>query len=92
MQVHINLFSNKKAQDKHPDYRGDGKDESGTLWEMAAWVKHDKNGKPYLSCVIKEKRDQQLKPYAPVADEFIAGVNIQHMTTPKPADEDSLPF
>ena len=62
------LFRNdKKASEKHPDYRGDinvgGKD----FW-VSAWVKTSKKGTKFMSLSVTEK--ESVQKVAPVADDF----------------------
>jgi len=41
----FSLFKNdKKESDKHPDYRGDGKDADGNAIWVSAWLKEGKSG------------------------------------------------
>jgi uncharacterized protein (DUF736 family) len=57
----FSLFKNdKKESDKHPDYRGDGKDADGNAIWVSAWLKEGKSGK-FMSCSFKLK-DEQAKP------------------------------
>jgi uncharacterized protein (DUF736 family) len=75
------LFKNdRKEKETHPDYRGvcqvEGKD-----WEIAAWIKKDRNDKPYMSLSFKEPF---VKTSAPEAK-----------TTKVPAkvvEDDDIPF
>jgi uncharacterized protein (DUF736 family) len=64
------MFANKKkTEEKHPNARGtinvDGRE-----WEIAAWVKTDKNGNKYYSLAVSEpyKKDE-AKPASPAVDE-----------------------
>ena len=55
----FSLFKNdKKESDKHPDYRGDGKDADGNAIWVSAWLKEGKSGK-FMSCSFKLKDEQQ---------------------------------
>jgi len=59
----FSLFKNdKKESDKHPDYRGDGKDAEGNPIWVSAWLKEGKSGK-FMSCSFKLK-DEQAKTKA----------------------------
>jgi uncharacterized protein (DUF736 family) len=52
------LFKNEqKKEDKHPDYRGEIKDQSGKVWALAAWVKEGKKGK-FLSLSMSDPREK----------------------------------
>lgn len=42
-----------KKQQSHPDYKGHG-EYRGVEFELAAWVKTDRNGKQFLSLKISE--------------------------------------
>ena len=54
----FSLFKNdKKESDKHPDYRGDGKDADGNAIWVSAWLKEGKSGK-FMSCSFKLKDEQ----------------------------------
>lgn len=54
----FSLFKNdKKESDKHPDYRGDGKDADGNPIWVSAWLKEGKSGK-FMSCSFKLKDEQ----------------------------------
>ena len=59
----FSLFKNQeKKTDKHPDYKGDGKDLDGNEIWVSAWLKEGKSGK-FMSCSFKLK-DEQAKPKA----------------------------
>ena len=59
----FSLFKNQeKKTDKHPDYKGDGKDLEGNEIWVSAWLKDSKVGK-FMSCSFKLK-DEQTKPKA----------------------------
>jgi hypothetical protein len=59
----FSLFKNQeKKTDKHPDYKGDGKDLDGNEIWVSAWLKDSKVGK-FMSCSFKLK-DEQTKPKA----------------------------
>lgn len=51
------LFANNNANPKAPNYSGTFTDENGKEWEIVAWKKTSKTGKPFLSGKIKEKRN-----------------------------------
>lgn len=55
------LFPNRKGNDNHPDERGEFM-LNGTLYEIAAWVKTDRNGNPWRSLSIKPKQAREPKP------------------------------
>ena len=42
-----------KKQSNHPDYKGKG-EYKGVEFDLAAWVKTDRNGKQFLSLKISE--------------------------------------
>lgn len=57
----FSLFKNQdKKTEKHPDYKGDGKDLDGNDIWVSAWLKDSKVGK-FMSCSFKLK-DEQSKP------------------------------
>ena len=61
----FSLFKNKyKTTDKHPDYRGEGKDLEGNPIEVAAWLKESANGK-FMSCKISEPRERRERKPSP---------------------------
>ena len=54
----FNLFKNKeKKEDKHPDYKGEGKDLNGNVISVGAWINEGKSGK-YMKCTIEIKKDK----------------------------------
>jgi hypothetical protein len=56
----FNLFKNKeKKEDKHPDYKGEGKDLNGNVISVGAWINEGKSGK-YMKCTI-ELKDEKYK-------------------------------
>jgi len=56
----FNLFKNKdKKEDKHPDYKGEGKDLDGNVISVAAWLNDGAAGK-YMSCKIERKEDKPV--------------------------------
>lgn len=55
------LFKNEKKTEKHPDYTGSLKTESGDF-QMAAWVKQGKKG-PFLSVSITKKEVKNDLPF-----------------------------
>lgn len=56
------LFANKhKERDNHPDERGDAMI-GGVLYEVAAWIKKDRNGNAFRSLSIKPKQAREPKP------------------------------
>ena len=59
----FNLFKNKeKKEDKHPHYKGEGKDLNGNVISVAAWINEGKSGK-YMKCTIKlEDEKYKTKP------------------------------
>lgn len=58
----FSLFKNEqKKTDKHPDYRGEGKDLSGQSIEVAAWIKESSKGK-FMSCTFKLATARSEKP------------------------------
>ena len=67
----FSLFKNdKKESDKHPDYRGDGKDADGNAIWVSAWLKEGKSGKFFsLSVKPKEAKHERKAPPAPVSDD-----------------------
>ena len=62
----FSLFKNdRKEQDNHPDYKGDGADLDGNPIWISAWLKKtDKS--TFMSCSFKLKEQQQAKPAAKV--------------------------
>lgn len=62
------LFRNdKKASEKHPDYRGDINVDGKDFW-VSAWVKTSKKGTKFMSLSVTEK--ESVQKVAPVADDF----------------------
>lgn len=58
----FSLFKNdKKTDDKHPDYKGYGKDAAGNDIDVAAWLQQGSKGR-FMSCKLQPKREQQAKP------------------------------
>jgi hypothetical protein len=54
----FSLFKNQeKKTDKHPDYKGDGKDLDGNEIWVSAWLKDSKVGK-FMSCSFKLKDEK----------------------------------
>ena len=64
-----------KKEDKHPDYRGScvvSPELAGREIDLAAWIKKDKNGKPYMSISFSEpykKESVQSQPAPPAFDD-----------------------
>jgi uncharacterized protein (DUF736 family) len=53
------LFKNNdKQKESQPDYRGDAM-VSGTVMEIAAWIKEGKNGGKFMSLSIKPKEERE---------------------------------
>lgn len=67
------LFKNdKKTQDNHPDYKGDGVDLQGNPIWVSAWLKVGTKGK-FMSCSMQRKDAQKAKTEskpAPPPDEL----------------------
>ena len=57
----------KKASEKHPDYRGDINVDGKDFW-VSAWVKTSKKGTKFMSLSVTEK--ESVQKVAPVADDF----------------------
>lgn len=73
------LFKNdKKATDKHPDYKGSCEIEGQEYW-LSAWVRESKSGSKFLSLSFTVKEAQQATYTAP---EVSRGS----------LDDDSIPF
>ena len=71
------LFKNdKKATEKHPDYKG-SVNADGTDYWLSAWLKTDKNGNKYMSLGLTPK-NEDASPSRPKKE------------APTPADD--LPF
>lgn len=47
-----------KQKDTHPDMKGDFLHLDGTEYEIAAWKKATRDGKPYLSVKVSPKRSK----------------------------------
>ena len=63
------LFKNDhKKEDKHPDYKGSIKDDQGKVWDLAAWVKTDKNGKKFFS--LKTSLPRAIAPSSATPDDL----------------------
>lgn len=55
----FSLFKNQdKKTEKHPDYKGDGKDLDGNDIWVSAWLRDSKVGK-FMSCSFKLKDEQK---------------------------------
>jgi hypothetical protein len=55
------LFKNeRKDKDSHPDYTGNGMIDGKGYW-FSAWIKKDRNGKPFMSLSFKPKEDQPVQ-------------------------------
>lgn len=71
--------NNRKEQDSHPDYTGNGLTPDGVAFDLAGWKKKDKNGNTFLSLSIKPPRERQE----------------EQRSAPKPQTDDdfsSIPF
>lgn len=70
------LFKNdKKESDKHPDYKGSYTDGSGSEHWLSAWIKMDKNGKPFMSLSTTPKDQAHkagMKQVQEVVKEFVS--------------------
>lgn len=72
------LFKNKKTKDIQPDYKGDIVLEDGTQYDLAAWIKKDKNGNDYFSLKVskpfkkkeEEREEKKEEPKAVLDDEI----------------------
>lgn len=89
----ISLFRNDfKKDDRHPDWKGRGKDLNGKDIEVAAWTKRDGNGNTFLSVQISLPRDSTAAilrgAAATAAHEHDPGENRPPMREYKP----DLPF
>lgn len=59
------LFKNdRKEKDTHPDYKGSLNVGGVDHW-LDAWLKKDKNGKTYMSVLVKPKESRQETRQAP---------------------------
>ena len=59
MNLKMNMFRNKKGQERHPDYRGNGTDaDTGAAYEVAGWVRQDKHGNDYIYIQIQVPRER----------------------------------
>jgi hypothetical protein len=57
------LFKNdKKTEEKHPQYRGNGISPNGEEMQISAWVKKDKNGNSYMSLSFQPPYKKEDKP------------------------------
>ena len=80
----FSLFKNdRKEQDNHPDYKGDGADLEGNPVWVSAWIKKSEKG-TFMSCSFKLKEAQQSKPVAKPAR--------QQVSTPERFIDDDVPF
>ena len=53
----FSLYKNKdKDNDRHPDYKGYGKDADGNDIEVAAWIKRSEGRDSFMSCSFKLKQ------------------------------------
>ena len=80
----FSLFKNdRKEQDNHPDYKGDGADLEGNPVWVSAWIKKSEKG-TFMSCSFKLKEAPQSKP---VARQVPKGIS-----TPERFDDLDPPF
>lgn len=53
-------FKNKyKKESKHPDYKGTYKHIDGKDYDVAVWIKKDRNGDEFISFMTSEPRPKQ---------------------------------
>lgn len=78
MNMTLNHSKQKKSE-KAPDYFGTASGKGDVEFDVAGWLKQDKNGKNYLSCLIQ---DQYQKPAETAAAPASAPID----------DDDSIPF
>lgn len=79
------LFKNRyKEKDSQPDERGDAMI-GGILYEVAAWIKTDRNGNQFRSLNIQPKRE---RPQADSGAAYRAGKD----GGAKPDLDDDIPF
>lgn len=63
------LFKNDKGDnEKRPDYKGTYTDENGKEFNVSAWVKKTKDGKPFMSLSMEAKEKKVEAVQAPVDD------------------------
>lgn len=58
--------SDKKGNDRAPDYRGDGMALDGTPIQVSAWIKEGAKGK-FMSCSMQAKGEQPKREEKSVA-------------------------
>jgi len=62
------LFKNdKKASEKHPDYKGSA-NVDGTEYWVSAWIKTSKNGQTFMSFAYTAKEPVAKPDIAPLGD------------------------
>lgn len=68
----FSLFKNdRKEQDNHPDYKGDGADLDGNAVWVSAWIKRSDKG-TFMSCSFKLKEEKPVaKPQLSTAERFV---------------------
>lgn len=80
------LFTNTyKDKDTQPDYKGRGEYPDGKPFDIAGWIKKDKNGNDYISFVIQE-------PYQPKLDTKDAPSTGKAIYQESKELDDDLPF
>lgn len=87
------LFKNdRKEEDRHPDYKGKI-NANGQDFELAAWIREDRNGRKYMSLSISEpyeKPEQAPKPTAQKTRQ--SPQKQQQVPLDEPAFNDEIPF
>lgn len=81
-----NLFTNNyKTKETQPDYKGKGEYPDGKPFEIAGWIKKDKNGNDFISFVIRE-------PYVAEVDSKDAPKTSKAIYEESKNIDDDLPF
>jgi uncharacterized protein (DUF736 family) len=63
------LFKNsKKETEKHPDYTGTVTVD-GVEYQLAAWIRQSKTGKPFMSLSLSEKQERKESKPEPFQDD-----------------------
>ena len=63
------LFKNDKGDnERRPDYTGTITLEDGKEMNLSAWIRTSKDGKKFFSGAVSEKKNQQQRQEATVAD------------------------
>lgn len=95
------LFKNdRKEEDRHPDYKGKI-NANGQDFELAAWIREDRNGRKYMSLSVSEPWVDTANKASEVADGRSVQRKVaarqpapkqQQVPLDEPAFNDEIPF